>query len=132
MKINTNHPVYRFTGRSLYLDLPLLGLLFILITLGLFVLYSASNENMGMVLRQCVRLVFAFAIMVIFAFIPPHKYKLWTPWIYSIGLFLLIAVMVIGKIGKGAQRWLDLGFFSLSTLRNHEISSAHDGSLVCG
>lgn len=31
--------------------------------------------------------------------------------IYVLGLFLLLAVMVMGKIGKGAQRWLDLGLF---------------------
>lgn len=42
---------------------------------------------------------------------PPHKYKIWTPWIFALGLGLLIAVMIMGKIGKGAQRWLDLGFF---------------------
>lgn len=111
MKINNTRPVYRFTGKSLYIDLPLLGLLFLLICFGLFILYSASNQNIGMVFRQSLRLVFASVIMVIFAFIPPHKYKLWTPWLYGLGLALLIAVMVIGKIGKGAQRWLDLGFF---------------------
>ena len=111
MIINNSRPVYRFTGKSLHLDLPLLGLLLLLICFGLFILYSASNQNTGMVLRQSMRLLFALSIMIIFAFIPPHKYKLWTPWIYGIGLALLIAVMVMGKIGKGAQRWLDLGFF---------------------
>ena len=111
MKINNTRPVYRFTGKSLYIDLPLLGLLSVLICFGLFILYSASNQNIGMLLRQSLRLLFALAIMVVFAFIPPHKYKLWTPWIYGVGLALLIAVMVMGKIGKGAQRWLDLGFF---------------------
>jgi rod shape determining protein RodA len=79
--------------------------------LGLVILYSASNANMAMVLRQSFRLMLAMTAMVIFAFIPPHKYKIWTPWIYSIGLALLLAVMLIGKVGKGAQRWLDLGFF---------------------
>jgi len=111
MKINNTRPMYRFTGKSLYLDLPLLGLLLLLIGMGLFILYSASNQNVGMILRQSLRLFFALAIMVVFAFIPPHKYKLWTPWIYAFGLILLIAVMVMGKIGKGAQRWLDLGVF---------------------
>ena len=111
MKINNSRPVYRFTGKALHIDLPLLGLLFVLICIGLFILYSASNQNIGMVLRQSIRLLFALAIMVVFAFIPPHKYKLWTPWIYGVGLVLLIAVMLMGKIGKGAQRWLDLGFF---------------------
>ena len=111
MKINNTRPVYRFTGKSLYIDIPLLSLLLLLIAMGLFILYSASNQNMGMILRQSLRLLFALSIMVVFAFIPPHKYKLWTPWIYGIGLTLLIAVMVIGKVGKGAQRWLDLGLF---------------------
>ena len=111
MKINNTRPVYRFTGKSLYIDPSLLGLLLLLICFGLFILYSASNQNMGMVIGQSLRLMFALVIMVIFAFIPPHKYKIWTPWIYGAGLALLIAVMVMGKIGKGAQRWLDLGFF---------------------
>lgn len=111
MKISQPRPVYRFTGKELYLDLPLLGLLLLLITVGLVILFSASNQNMAMILRQACRLLLALTIMCAFAFVPPHKYKLWTPWIYSIGLILLIAVMLIGKIGKGAQRWLDLGLF---------------------
>lgn len=104
-------PVYRFTAKSLHLDFPLLGLLLVLISFGLLILYSASNANTGMILRQSMRLIFASFIMLILGFIPPHKYKIWTPWIYSVGLTLLIAVMLMGKIGKGAQRWLELGLF---------------------
>jgi rod shape determining protein RodA len=111
MKISNTRPVYRFTNKSLHLDVPLLGLLLLLITFGLIILYSASNQNMNMIFRQSMRLLLATAVMFVFAFIPPHKYKLWTPWLYGLGLTLLFAVMVMGKIGKGAQRWLDLGFF---------------------
>lgn len=103
--------MYRLTTTALHVDLPLLGLLLALIAYGILVLYSASNENMAMLIRQALRLLFAFIIMGIFAFIPPHKYKAWTPWIYGSGLILLIAAILIGKIGKGAQRWLDLGLF---------------------
>lgn len=111
MKIKQNRPVYRFTPRFLHIDLPLLGLLSLLIILGLFILYSASNQNLNMIFRQALRLFLAIGVMIIFAAIPPHKYKIWTPWLYGIGLTLLIAVVIIGKIGKGAQRWLDLGIF---------------------
>ena len=104
-------PVYRFTKKSLHIDFPLLGLLLALISFGLLILYSASNANTGIILRQSIRLIFATLIMIVMGFIPPHKYKIWTPWIYSIGLTLLIAVMLMGKIGKGAQRWLELGLF---------------------
>lgn len=104
-------PVYRLTAKSLHLDYPLLGLLLVLISFGLFILYSASSANVSIIFRQLIRLVFAGGIMVLLGFIPPHKYKIWTPWIYSVGLGLLIAVMLMGKIGKGAQRWLELGLF---------------------
>ena len=103
MNRTQQHPMYRLTGRSLYIDLPLLGLLLALIAFGLVILYSASNENYNMLLRQGMRLLLAVVIMVILAFIPPHKYKRWTPTLYFSGLLLLIAVMIIGKIGKGAQ-----------------------------
>jgi rod shape determining protein RodA len=111
MKARHTRPVYRLTVKSIHIDLPLLGLLLALVAMGMLILYSASNQNLSMVFRQSIRLVFALGIMMIFAIIPPHKYKTWTPWIYGIGLFLLIAVMLMGKIGKGAQRWLDLGLF---------------------
>lgn len=111
--MNRTHtqPVYRFTAKALHVDLTLFALLLALIGFGLLILYSASNANMGMIMRQAFRLIFATLIMLILAFIPPHKYKIWTPWLYGVGLGLLIAVMIMGKIGKGAQRWLELGLF---------------------
>ncbi len=111
--MNRRHikPIYRFTAKSLHLDYPLLGLLLILISFGLVILYSAANAHLDIIFRQSLRLIFATLIMLILGFIPPHKYKIWTPWLYGSGLALLIAVMLMGKIGKGAQRWLDLGLF---------------------
>lgn len=104
-------PMYRLTSRSLHIDWPLLGLLLLLVSFGLIILYSASNESMAMLSRQIFRLGLAFGILLILSVIPPHKYKIWTPSLYCAGLLLLIAVMLIGKIGKGAQRWLDIGIF---------------------
>lgn len=109
MKAQHVRPIYKLNAKSIHIDLPLFGLILALIALGMVILFSASNQNPGMVLRQGLRLIFAIGLMLVFAAIPPHKYKLWTPWIYGFGLVLLIAVMLMGKIGKGAQRWLDLG-----------------------
>ena len=111
MKHTPLQPMYRPTRRALHLDWPLLGLLLTLITVGLFILYSASNENTSMILRQAARLTLALSVMLTLSFIPPHTYKRWSPGLYILGLLLLFAVMAMGKIGKGAQRWLDLGFF---------------------
>jgi rod shape determining protein RodA len=109
MKLSTN-PIYRMTKLSLHVDYPLLFLLISLIGFGLCILYSASNSHMSVVFKQCVHILLAAVFMLFFSAIPPHKYKNWTPFIYCTALTLLIAVMLIGKIGKGAQRWLDFGF----------------------
>lgn len=102
----------RFSQKTIFkIDFALLGLLIILMGFGLIILYSASNQDYGMILRQLIRLLIALIIMIGFSYISPHRYKFWTPFIYGTGLSLLIAVLLIGKIGKGAQRWLDIGLF---------------------
>lgn len=90
-----------------FLTLSLLAL----IGLGLLVLYSASNGDSGIVLRQGLRFGMALVVMVLVAQIPPHRMLSWAPWLYFAGVILLAAVLVTGHVGKGAQRWLDLGLF---------------------
>ena len=97
--------------RGFHLDIPLLLGLIVLSVIGLVVLYSSSGQDTGMIIRQLTRLCFAFTIMFILAQIPPHYIEYWAPWLYGIGLLLLVAVMLFGEAGKGAQRWLDLGLF---------------------
>ena len=94
----------------LHLDAALLFGLAVLSTLGLFVLYSAAASDEHLLIRQIVRLSLAFSAMAIIAQLRPQWMERWTPWLYGIGLLLLLAVLVAGDIGKGAQRWLDLGF----------------------
>jgi rod shape determining protein RodA len=40
----------------------------------------------------------------------PQYLRLFAPAAYAIGVALLIVVAITGHIGKGAQRWLDVGF----------------------
>jgi rod shape determining protein RodA len=93
----------------LHIDLPLLGGLLALCAFGLAVLYSASGQDIEMVERQAVRLALAFGLMLAVAQIAPARLRAWSPPIYVAGVLMLIAVLLIGDIGKGAQRWLDLG-----------------------
>lgn len=95
--------------RGLHMDVPLLVGLLLLSAVGLIVLYSASGQNMDVIVRQSIRLAAGFTILIVLARIPPQHFARWTPWIYSIGVILLIAVLIMGEIGKGAQRWLDFG-----------------------
>jgi rod shape determining protein RodA len=92
-----------------HIDLPLLASLLLLSGFGLIVLYSASGQNFDQVERQAVRIVLAFAIMLAIAQLNPTTLRRWSPWLYGVGLVMLVAVLVFGQVGKGAQRWLDLG-----------------------
>ncbi|NDH09540.1 MAG: rod shape-determining protein RodA [Gammaproteobacteria bacterium] len=107
----TSKPIYRLTKLGLHVDWLLFFLIFLLSGFGLIILFSAASQSYAVLGRQLIRLGFAILLMLILAFIPPHKYKSLTPYLYGIGMVLLIAVMLMGKIGKGAQRWLDLGIF---------------------
>ncbi len=94
----------------LSIDLPLLVGLLLLSGYGLFILYSASGGDMGQLHRQALRLLLAMGIMIAVAQISPMQLQRWAIWPYLVGILLLAAVLVVGEIGKGAQRWLDLGF----------------------
>jgi len=96
---------------NFHIDVQLLFALIVLIMLGLTILYSASNESSLMVQKQGIRIVAGIILMLMMAQIPPQRWFHWTPWIFSIGILLLVAVLIMGTIGKGARRWLDFGLF---------------------
>jgi rod shape determining protein RodA len=56
-----------------------------------------------------LRLALAFSVMLLIAQMSPHQLQRWSPPLFILGVLLLVAVLVMGEIGKGAQRWLDLG-----------------------
>lgn len=93
----------------LHIDLPLLGGLAALATLAFVILYSSSGQSIAVLTRQALRLALATGIMLGIAQIDPRRLKMATPVLYLAGVLLLAAVLVMGEIGKGAQRWLDLG-----------------------
>ena len=90
------------------LDPVLLFLLLMIMGFGLVVLYSASGQDMAVVNRQAIRLGFGLAVMLVISQVPPRVLRAWTPWLYAIGIVMLLATWGLG-VGRGAQRWLDFG-----------------------
>lgn len=95
---------------ALQLDGPLLLGIGLVVLYGLIVLFSASGQDWGMVMRAVVRLGIGAVAMVALAQVRPQQLRAAAPWIYGVGIVMLIIVDVMGYVGKGAQRWLDLGF----------------------
>jgi len=102
---------YRTIWQVLHLDLPLLLGIFALVTYGFFILYSASNQQSNMLVQEVLHIGLAALIMFLLAQLPPYLYQRITPYLYGLGLFLLLIVLFVGQIDKGAQRWLNLGLF---------------------
>jgi len=75
----------------------------------LLTLYSAEGQKLPELLDQVVRMLIAFGALLFMAQISPSWLRRGSPLVYGLGLVLLILVLATGDIGKGAQRWLDLG-----------------------
>jgi rod shape determining protein RodA len=95
---------------ALHLDGPLLLAVLAVCAAGLVVLFSAAGEDMGVFLRQAARVGLGLVVMVAVAQVPPRVLRAVAPWLYAVGVLLLVAVALVGDIAMGAQRWLDLGF----------------------
>lgn len=95
---NSNH--------FLHLDKILFLSLVILCSLGLVVLYSASDQNIDMIIRQIIHLCIGFGIIIIIAHFRTQQMMPWIPWVYLFGVILLIMVLLVGKTVNGSQRWL--------------------------
>ena len=97
--------------RIIHIDALLLFGLLVLLSLGLMVLYSAGDQSMPLIIRQLIRLGTAFFVLLVLANIHPDRMRDSAYILFGLGLILLVAVLFFGHEGKGAQRWLDLGFF---------------------
>jgi rod shape determining protein RodA len=94
---------------ALHLDGPLFIGLLLAGGVGLVVAFSASGGDLRALEAQGLRFILGLAAMLTLAQLPPRLIRTATPWIYVIGLVLLIIVMTTGHVAMGAQRWLDIG-----------------------
>jgi rod shape determining protein RodA len=92
-------------------DYPLLSAILMVFGISLVVLFSAGGEDVDQITKHAIRAGFAFVLMFAFSRIPPTVLARWSLHLYLSGMALLFVVLAVGIIGKGAQRWLDLGLF---------------------
>lgn len=90
------------------LDPWLVGLLLLLMGFGSLVLYSASEQSTALLWRQYLRLGLGLGVMVVMAQVPPRVLKAWAAPVFVITILLLLWTQFFG-VGRGTQRWLDLG-----------------------
>lgn len=103
-------------------DWPLLALLVIMALLGLTIMHSAVGGTDWRFADQARNFLIAFAAMWIAAALSPPLLLRLSPYIYMVGVVLLLGVEFFGETSKGAQRWLDLGVVRLQPSEMLKIS----------
>lgn len=100
----------RLMGKLRALSWPLVGLITIISCIGFVLLYSVAGGSFEpWADRQMVRFAIGFLIMIAVALIDVRIWFQLAYPIYGVSLLLLIAVEFIGRTGKGAERWIELG-----------------------
>jgi rod shape determining protein RodA len=96
-------------AQRLHIDFVLLFLLAAIASFGMVVLYSASSSSMLAIQKQGSFFAVAFCAMFVIAQVPVDFMRRMAPWLYGLGVVLLVLVLAIGIGAKGAQRWLGMG-----------------------
>jgi rod shape determining protein RodA len=86
--------------------------LFSIVTIGFFLLYDAGKGNFFLyAYPQIIKFIIGFMLALLIGITNVRYIYKYAYFLFFVSIFLLILVPVFGHTGKGAQRWLDLGFF---------------------
>jgi len=96
----------------LFKDLPLFISICVVLVFGLFMLYSASGQSIGMLLRQSIYIILGLFFMLLVAQLRPESYKNLLMNSYWLGLLLLVYVLINPADGYATNRWIDLWVFN--------------------
>lgn len=100
----------KINKQLLRLSWPILGVSFALVFLGLIMMLSAGGGDWSVYARpQLIRLPVALIGMTLLALMPMRLLMDYAYAIYLICVLVLLGVDIIGHVGMGAQRWLNIG-----------------------
>lgn len=92
----------------------MIALVTLICSIGFITLYSAAGGELHpWASKQMIRFGAGFIVMVGLCFVTPRFWLASAYIFYGISLLLLIIVELIGFVGMGAQRWIDLYVFQL-------------------
>ena len=100
--------------KILFLNWPLTLLLSSVACVGFLMLYSVAGGSFTPWAEpQMKRFAIGLVLMVAIGMTPIWFWRSIAVFCYGVTVILLIAVDLFGEEGKGAQRWIDLGFMRL-------------------
>jgi len=107
-------------------DWVLLGAVFLLLGIGLVVLYSISNTGSEALLsvfwKQFFYAFLAIIVMFFFAFSNYHYLRSYSNTIYFGTLLILSLVLFFGETVRGTSGWIGIGIFNIQPVEIAKIS----------
>lgn len=109
-------------------DWVLLGAVFLLLGIGLTVLYSISNASVGdgtvssVFGKQVFYAVLAVLTMLFFSFTNYHYLRSYSTNIYFATLIILVIVLIFGNTVRGTSGWIGFGVFNIQPVEIAKIS----------
>jgi rod shape determining protein RodA len=117
-------PRASFAEKLWSINWGLVLLLTVIACVGFAMLYSAANGHwQPWAGKQAIRYAVAVVIMLGVAMVDIRFWLKAAYPFYGIAFLLLIIVMVHGRLGMGAQRWIDLGVIQLQPSELMKIAS---------
>jgi rod shape determining protein RodA len=100
-------PLARLPWRLIFLVAGIAGI-------GIITLYSAAGgSSQPWALKQGLIILVFLTVAIGMSWIREETIKMFVFPTYAVIVLMLVAVEILGFVGKGAQRWLDLGFIRL-------------------
>ncbi len=100
--------------KVLFMNWPLTLLLISVASAGFLMLYSVAGGSwLPWAEPQMERFGLGLAVMFVIAMVPIWFWRNMSVVAYLVSMGLLVLVELVGTVGMGAQRWIDLGFMRL-------------------
>lgn len=100
-----------------HMDWRLVALIGVIIFIGVTTIYSVtpqwSRGGMPLFAKQCAWAVVGMGAFLGFAALDYHRLLGYSNYIYGFGVGMLLLVEFLGRVGMGAQRWVDVGPVSI-------------------
>ena len=97
----------------IYYDPYLFFSIFFLSTLGLFFLYSASQGDLSIFLKQSAFVVIGLGLMILVSQPDPQVYFSYANSAFFVTIALIIIAIFFGPTINGANRWIDLSLIHI-------------------
>jgi rod shape determining protein RodA len=108
------NPELSLGQKFLQVNWGLILLIAVLAGIGCVMLYSAADGSMTpWARRHAIRFGGGLVVLLVVAMLDIRFWFRWSYPIYLVGLLLLVAVEVMGVVGMGAQRWIQVGPLTL-------------------